>query len=72
MHFSATTFITPYLHQFSAVVKKIPFFVEQICIIFGANLASLLKKFKKFISLDNRKKKDDKIAIFLLLNPLGF
>jgi hypothetical protein len=35
------------LHQFYAVMHKIPFFgaiLGQICIIFGSNLASKLKK----------------------------
>ena len=49
MYFSASIFLAPYLLQFSAVVQNLHLiwcYFRQICIRFGANLASNLK-FKK-------------------------
>ena len=42
MHFSASTFLTPYFHQFSAVVQNLFLiwgYFGQIYIKFGANFA---------------------------------
>ena len=47
MHFSASTILAVYLHQFSAVVQNYPHFwchLGQICIKFSAYLASKLKQ----------------------------
>ena len=46
MHFNVSTFIAPYLQQFSSVVQDIFFWccLGQLCIVYGANLASEFSK----------------------------
>ena len=47
--FIASSFMEPYLHQFSAVVQKIWCYLGQICIIFFANLTSRIENFMSYL-----------------------